>query len=119
MTTPNSKEVVVIWEAPKIVPPEFRLYYDENGNVICYTCAKLEGNHIIIDAPTFAAARPDIRVINGKISTVQAHAVVSKLMPEPIWKEGQACAAEDISIVVDPTYLGMTMYWKMVSYEYE
>jgi hypothetical protein len=45
-----SDDVVIVWEAPKIIAPEFRLYYDDKGNVICYSCEKLEGNYIVIDA---------------------------------------------------------------------
>ena len=78
----EEQDVVIIWEAPKIIPPEFRLYYDEKGNVVTYTCEKLDGNYIVIDALTFAQARPDVRVIDGKISTVQPAMVVTKLMPD-------------------------------------
>ena len=90
MTSPNPNDVVVLWDAPKIIPPEFRLYYNkETGHVLFYTGEKAEGDFIVIDAITFAAARSDLRIINGKISTVQAHAVVHKLMPHV--EEGQAC----------------------------
>jgi hypothetical protein len=30
----NVEEVVILWEAPKIEKPEFRLYYDDTGKVI-------------------------------------------------------------------------------------
>jgi len=114
----NSDDVIVLWEAPKIVPPEFRVYYDKGtGQVLFYTGSNFPttGDYIVIDAITFAAGRPDIRILNGKISTVQAHSVVSKLMP--IGEEGQLCAKEDISIVVDESYLGKKTNWKMVIYE--
>jgi hypothetical protein len=111
----KQEEFVVIFEAPKLVPPEFRLYYDDKGKVITYTCEKLEGdNYIVIDAATFAQARPDIRVINGKISTVAPNAVVSKVMPS---EEGISCPIEDISIVVNSDYKGKKTKWKMVTYE--
>ena len=42
-------EEFVIWEAPPIIKPEFRLYYDERGNVLFYTCEKPAGNYVIID----------------------------------------------------------------------
>lgn len=106
----NNDDILILWEAPKIIPPEFRLYYDEAGKVICYTCEKLEGNYIIIDANTYAQARPDIRVINGKISNVLNHCIVSKLMPDLI--EGQLCESEDVSIISD----GGTK-WKLKTYE--
>lgn len=111
----NNDELIVIWEAPKIEPPEFRLYYDDAGKVVCYTCDKLSGNFITIDAITYAQARPDVRVVNGKISTVNTNAIISKLIPDNI---GQRCAKEDISITVDENYLGSITHWKLHTNEY-
>lgn len=109
----TDEDVIIIWEAPKIVPPEFRLYYDDAGKVICYTCEKLEGNYIVIDSTTYAQARPDIRIIDGKISTVSNHCIVSKLMPH--LTQGIVCEEEDVSIVSsDDT--GITK-WKLNTYE--
>ena len=105
-------DVVIVWEAPKIIPPEFRLYYDDKGNVVCYSCEKLEGQYIIIDALTYAIARPDVKIIDGKISTVAPDAVVYKLMPSD---DGTACAMEDISIISDG--LIETTKWKLRIYE--
>lgn len=107
-------DILILWEAPKIIPPEFRLYYDEEtGKVICYTCEKLEGKYLVIDAITYAQARPDIRIIDGKISTASNHAIVSKLMPHPT--KGQECEAEDISVIsVDGDN---TIRWKLRTYE--
>jgi hypothetical protein len=97
-------------------PPEFRLYYDDKGAVICYTGDKsITGNYIIIDAQTFAAARSDIRVIDGKISTASPKSVVYKLMPNK--DEGVECIAEDISIVADNLYTGKKTKWKLNIYE--
>lgn len=110
----EQEEYVVLFKAPVIVPPEFRLYYDDKGRVVTYTCEKLDGDYIVIDALTFAAARPDVRVIDGKISTVHPNAVVSKLMPDA---EGVSCPEEDMSIIADGSYKGKTTKWKMVTYE--
>jgi hypothetical protein len=109
----QQEEYILTWEAPKIEPPEFRLYYDEKGNVICYTCEKLEGNYVIIDAQTFAEGRPDLRVIEGKISTVNPAFIVSKLMPD---SEGIDCSSEDISIVVSDKSI-KKQKWKLHTYE--
>jgi hypothetical protein len=111
----QNEEYILVFEAPKIIAPEFRLYYDEAGKVVCYTCEKLEGTYIVVDAITYAQARPDVRVIDGKISTVSPNAVVSKLMPSS--DEGQVCSYDDISIVVDKKYKGKTKKWKLVTYE--
>lgn len=108
------KEEILIWEPPPLQKPEFRLYYDDKGMVLFYTCEKPEGNFIIIDAATYAAGRPDLRIIDGKISTAIPSLVVSKLMPNI---EGVKCVEEDISIVVDDAYKGKTTNWKLNTYE--
>jgi len=117
MTTSNDeKDYIILWEQPKLEPPEFRLYYDDNGNVIYYNGDKSGiGNYIVIDALTFAAARHDIKVIDNKISTVAANAVIHKLMPNDI--EGIECHLEDISVVVDNTYTDKNKKWKLTTYE--
>jgi hypothetical protein len=107
-------EHVLIWEPKPLVKPEFRLYYDDKGKVLFYTCEKPEGDYIVIDATTYAIGRHDIRVVDGKISTVAPNAVVSKLMPN---NGGVACAEEDVSIVVDDNYKGKTIKWKLNIYE--
>jgi hypothetical protein len=115
-TENNQEEYIIIWEQPKLETPEFRLYYDEHGAVVCYTGDKsVTGNYIVIDALTFAQARPDVRVINGKISTVSPNAVVHKLMPSD--SEGIDCSLEDISIVVDSSHSTKTQKWKLTTYE--
>lgn len=106
-------EDFVIWEAPPIIKPEFRLYYDERGNVLFYTCEKPEGNYVVIDASTFAQGRPDLKVIDGKVAGVIAGSIVSKLVPDD---EGTTCAIEDLSIVVDSSYNNITK-WKLKTYE--
>jgi len=118
MSAEEQLEYVVIWEQPKMEPHEFRLYYDENGAVICYTGDKsVTGNYIVIDALTFAAARPDLRVIDGRLSTAGPKSVVYKLMPNR--DEGIECIAEDISIIADSSYDGKTTKWKLNIYELE
>jgi hypothetical protein len=110
-------EHVIIWEPEPLVKPEFRLYYDDKGQVVCYTCEKPEGNYIVIDAATYAAGRPDIRVIDGKISTVKPSAIVSKLTHSD--SEGITCAYDDMSIVVSDDYKDKTQKWKLSIYELE
>ena len=110
----DQEDYVIIWEAPKLEPPEFRLYYDEKGKVVCYSGDKsLEGNYIVIDAMTFAEARPDVRVIDGKISRVKAEAVVHKLMTNET--EGISCSVDDISIIVEESEPHVK--WKLKTYE--
>ena len=80
---------------------EFRLYYDDNGNVLCYTCEAIEGNFIVIDSQTYAECRPDVKVVDGKIVKINEGAVIAKLMRSD---SGTWCAKEDITIIVDDRY---------------
>lgn len=100
----------IVWESPPIVKQEFRLYYDDAGRVLFYTCDKPVGKYIVIDSHTFAQGRPDVRVIEGKLVMVSSGAVVSKLMED---NQGIACAAEDISIVADESFIGKIIKWKL------
>lgn len=106
-------EEIVIWEAPPIIKPEFRLYYDERGNVLFYTCEKPEGNYVVIDSDTYAQGRPDLKVIDGKLAGAISGLVVSKLVQD---NNGTTCASEDLSIVVDSSYDNITK-WKLKTYE--
>ena len=102
----TEEDYVIIWEAPVLEKPEFRLYYDDKGYVITYTCEKLEGNYIVVDPSTFAEARPDVRVVDGKIVKASSGAVISRLYPGT---EGVMCEPEDISIITETS----GQYWKL------
>lgn len=88
----------IIFKAPEIVKPEFRLYYDEGGNVICYSAdrAELPHKYIVIDALIFAEGRPDVKVINGKLVKKASLKFVSKYKPST---EGIKCKSEDLSVL--------------------
>ena len=106
----SDEEHIIFWEAPIIVKPEFRLYYDDKGYLVCYTCEKLEGNYIVIDATTFAESRPDIRVVDGRIVKANNNAVISRLYPST---EGILCEIEDISIIAETN----GQHWKLKTHE--
>jgi hypothetical protein len=103
-------EVVVIWDSQKVEKPEFRLYYDDRGNVTLYTCEKLEGNYILIDALTFAEARPDLKVVDGKLIKNNTGSVVSRIYKDT---EGVLCEIEDVSIITNTN----GQYWKLKTHE--
>jgi len=109
------EDFVIIWEAPPIVKPEFRLYYDEKGKVLFYTSEKPEGNYIVVDALTYAEGRPDLRVVDGRLSTVNQGSVVSKLVQDKT--EGVECSAEDVSIIVPKKCKVKKIKWKLQTYE--
>jgi hypothetical protein len=102
----SDEEYVIVWEAPEIVKPEFRLYYDNRGSVLFYTCEKPDGDYIVIDALTFAEARPDIRVVDGRIVRGGASTLSSRLHLDT---EGTLCEAEDVSIITKAD----GQYWKL------
>lgn len=95
---------------------EYRLYYDDKGNVICYTNEKLEGNYITIDAQTHAEARMDLKVLEGRIVRSIEGTVVTRLVPSMF---GTRCASEDMCIVVPDDYLGGVVWWQTEQYEYK
>jgi hypothetical protein len=103
----DEEEYVITWEAPVIETPEFRLYHDEQGHVITYTCEKLEGDYIVIDALTFAEARPDIRVVNGRAAKINSTMSVSSRLHKS--DTGVLCEAEDVSIITESD----GQYWKL------
>jgi hypothetical protein len=51
----------------KRVNAELRLYYDDHGNVICYSMDHLDGNYIIVDVDVYAQGRYDIVVKNNVV----------------------------------------------------
>lgn len=96
---------------------EFRLYYDDNGDVLCYSSDGTGPNekYLVIDAQTYAEGRVDIKIIDGIVVKKTGKIGISKLVPNT---EGVRCAIEDITIIVDDTYNGETMTWKIKQYEY-
>lgn len=110
----NDKGEMFIWEPPVIEKPEFRLYYDDTGSAVCYTCEKLAGTYIVVDAQTFAEGRHDVKVLNGKIVSNFSTAVVTKLTKDTT---GKLCAAADISIIVSEDDNVEKQYWKLKVYE--
>lgn len=109
----DKEEHFIVWEAPKIVPPELRLYYDDEGKILFYTCEKPEGNYIIVDTLTFAQSRYDLRVIDGKLTSINPKAIITKLKPD---STGIKCLSEDISIIATDEDEQVT-HWKLDIYE--
>lgn len=105
---------IIIFDTPKVEAPEFRVYHDDNGNLICYSCEKLEGKYIVVDATTFAAARPDVKVVDGKLVNLSSSFVIAKLKPSAA--DGTECLAEDISIIANKKSKNIKK-WKLDIYE--
>lgn len=87
-------------------PVEFRLYYDNDGSVLFYTCEKPEGQYIVIDNEEYAACKMNIKVIDGKI--FKNHGIVFAQLVHAI--DGIACAKQDVSIIVTDDYQDVTTW---------
>jgi len=102
---PNGDLIIdFVFEPPP--PPEFRLYYDNKGNVLFYTGEKPEGNYIVVDTQTFAEARMDVRVIDGVIRHNSTITQVYKLKPTT---EGTLTHVDDVSLILEDDNEGV--YW--------
>lgn len=102
---PNGDLIIdFVFEPPP--PPEFRLYYDDKGNVLFYTGEKPEGNYIVVDTQTFAEARMDVRVIDGVIRHNSTITQVYKLKPTT---EGTLTHVDDVSLILEDDNEGV--YW--------
>jgi hypothetical protein len=95
------------WTQPE-VRQEFRLYYDDAGNVTYYSMEDLPGTFLVIDRLTFDQQRFDIKVKDGKIVKLN-HPASWKLAPAA---EGTACHPSDVSIVVAPDAIHK-QYWEV------
>ena len=109
----ENTEELFTWEPVVLVKPEFKLYYDSNGSVICYASEKLEGDYIVVDSQTYAEGRHDVKVLGGKIVSNFSNAIVARLTKDI---EGTLCSVEDISIIVANDEVD-TQYWKLKVYE--
>ena len=104
----NEQHSTVVWQAPVLEKPVFKLYYDDRGYVIAYTCGLIEDqNYIVIDAQTYAESRPDVRVVNGRLVKENKGAVIAKLFPST---NGVRCEREDISVI---TTEDDGQYWEL------
>ena len=87
----------ILQAAPEPLPVTYRLYHDEDGQVLFYSMEDLPGMWIPVDAVTYAQARHDIRVVGGQIVEMPRQCPVSKLRPAA---QGLACDPRDICLVV-------------------
>jgi hypothetical protein len=87
--------------------PEFRLYYDDNGDVLFYTCEKPEGKYIVIDLMTYHACRNDVKVVDGKLVSKSVLVYISKIVHGD---KGTSCHRDDVSIVYDS---GDSIKWQL------
>ena len=87
----------------------YRLYYNQDGSVKCYSMEELDGDYIVIDKDTYNQFRTDIVVKNNKIIRLTNNASW-KLCPSTI--ETYGCYPSNVSIVVENDY-PQPQYWSV------
>lgn len=85
------------WAQPE-VRLEYRLYYDEQGQVLTYSMEDIPGNYIIVDRHTYEQARFDILIKDGKIAKLNQS---SSWKLVPATTGNYACHKDNINIIVD------------------
>lgn len=90
---------------------EYRLYYNEHGDPLHYTCEDLPGDYVVVSAEVYAQGRYDCRIVNGQIK-YPSQIKYAKLVPGT---KGTACYAKDVSIVSNTET--DAKHWKLKIYE--
>lgn len=93
------------------VAVEYRLYYNDQGTPLHYSCEDLPGNYVVVSAEVYAQGRYDCRIVDGEIK-YPAQVKYTKLVPDT---KGTACYAKDVSIV-SATETD-AKHWKLKIYE--
>jgi hypothetical protein len=93
----NEAEFWAALQPIEIKPVFYRLYHDDQGNPLFFSQEDLPGKYITLDQATYNTPHTHIRVIDGKLVTLET-SVITKLTPT---EYGVPCHPHDVSIVVD------------------
>jgi hypothetical protein len=94
----NEQEFWAALQSSEPPPIFYRLYHDDQGNPLFFSQEDLPGKYIILDQATYNNPHTHIRVIDGKLVTLDTSSSVTKLTP---MEYGVPCHPQDVSIVVD------------------
>ena len=92
-------------------PIFYRLYYNDDGTLICYSMEDLPGNYIEIDVETYHRTPANVRVVDGKLKEIKIASLVKKLVPSDC---GVSCDPRDICVVTDSQ---PNIKWSIKTYE--
>ena len=104
------------WQAvsdfvPTVTTVEYRLYYDNQGVPLYYSCEHLPGNYIVVSAEVYAQGRYDCKIVDGTIKyPIQIKS--AKLVPST---KGTSCYVKDVSIISNTET--DAQHWKLKIYE--
>ena len=92
-----------------LIELEYRLYHDDHGAPLFYTCEKPKGEYIIVSKDEYERCRYDILVRDGNICYLNDISTSSKLVPGD---QGTATHPENV-LLVDPD---SSFYWTLKTY---
>jgi len=87
----------ILHSMPEPLPVFWRLYYNDQGQPVCYSMEDLPGNYIDIDAETFALAPANVRVIDNKLKYITVR-TSDKLVPGTA---GIMCHPQNVAVIVE------------------
>jgi len=93
----NEEEFWAALQPIETKPVFYRLYHDEQGFPLFFSQEDLPGKYIDLDQSTYNTPHTHIRVIDGKLVTLDTN-VITKITPT---EYGVSCHPQDVSIVVD------------------
>jgi hypothetical protein len=91
--------------------PVYKLYYDSQGYLICYSMDDLPGQWLLITAEQFAKSDSHVRVVDGKVVPL-VRVRSRKLVPA---NEGTNCSVSSVAIVVPESESDQK--WSLKTYE--
>ena len=107
-------EVAALLQALEVLQKEpepvvYRLYYDNNGKPLVYTCDQLPGNWIAVSADEFAKSSYKVRVVNNKLIHITPEYMIDKLVPNS--EQGTPCHTYSVCVPVneDQTHMKWTL----------
>ena len=93
----NEEEFWAALQPIETKPVFYRLYHDDHGFPLFFSQEDLPGKYIDLDQSTYNTPHTHIRVIDGKLVTLDTN-VITKITPT---EYGVSCHPQDVSIVVD------------------
>ena len=87
----------ILHSMPEPLPVFWRLYYNDQGQPVCYSMEDLPGNYIDIDAETFGLAPANVRVVDNKLKYITTR-TSDKLVPST---SGTLCHPQNVAVIVE------------------
>jgi hypothetical protein len=112
-TTENFLKVMSEFEWPVSLPVSYRLYYNDDGTLKCYTMEDLPGKYIEIDREDYILHRSNVRIVDEKLIIIAPIQIIQKLQID--LHNGTPCDPRDVCIVTD-TVLSHKK-WKLITNE--